>query len=133
MRRKRSGIDAQPALGAVGNQRVMERIEGGKALDAQNQDGVVRLAEIVGNLQRKRRGGKSGGVLLQDALCVAQPFGRDFAQKSKRDMVVGNLGIASGYERFALTGDVAGFPQNEIGQGQTVKQSHGGRPPFAPL
>lgn len=109
MRRKRSGIDAQPALGAVGNQRVVERIESGKALDAQNQDGVVRLAEIVGNLQRKRRGGKSGGVLLQDALCVAQPFGRDFAQKGKRDMVVGNLGITSGYERFALTGDAGGF------------------------
>ena len=64
MRRKRSGIDAQPALGAVGNQRVVERIERGNALDAQNQDGVVRLAEIVGNLQRKRRGGKSGSESL---------------------------------------------------------------------
>ena len=68
MRRKRPGIDAQPALGAVGNQRVVERVKGGKALDAQNQDGVVRLAEIVGNFQRKRRGGKSGGVPLQNLM-----------------------------------------------------------------
>lgn len=82
MRRKRSGIDAQPALGAVGNQRVMERIEGGKALDAQNQDGVVRLAEIVGNLQRKRRDGKSGGVLLQNVFSVAQPFGGTSPRKA---------------------------------------------------
>ena len=125
MRRKGTGIDAQPVPDAVGDQRVVERVKGRFAFDAQDQDGVVRLAEIVGGIQRERRRRESGGMFLQDMLGAAQPFGRDFAQKGERDMMVGNIGIASENERFALLGDAGSLLPDGVGQGKTIEQAHG--------
>ena len=125
MRRKRPRIGGQTGFVQRADQRIMQGIKRGLAHHPQDQDAVLRTAEIIVSVKRKLRCRMLADAAGENALGVFKPTLGHLAQKRQRDVVVFGISIAAGNCLRGMACTACRDGSDFIGQGQTKKQTHG--------
>ena len=125
MRRTRPRIGGQTLFVQGADERIVQGRKRGFALYTQDQDAVLRAAEIAVAVKRQLWRGMMADAGGQHALGVTETMLGHLAHKRQRDMMVLGQGIAAGNLRRGIACAACSDSADFIGQGQAEKQTHG--------